>query len=247
MIFTILTLIFLIFFFILGIPAGLIHLILKLLKLEKAADVFALRYVQFGLRGTRFFSGIKLTVIGRENIPTDQAVLYIGNHKSIFDVVVTYGIIPNLTGFVSKISMKKAFPISFWMNRTHCLFMDRDDLKQSLQVILTAIEKIKNGVSIFIYPEGTRNKTEDLLLPFHAGSFKPAERTKCTVIPVAVSYDKPVFEEHIPFLKRTHVILEFGAPIATKEYERAEFKALPKQTENVISEMLIKHQEILNK
>ena len=81
-------------------------------------------------------------------------------------------------GFFAKKEMEKVPLLSTWMKRLHCLFLDRNDLKQGLKTILTAIEKVKSGISICIFPEGTRNKNEDELdmLPFHEGSFKIAAK-----------------------------------------------------------------------
>lgn len=71
------------------------------------------------------------------------------------------------------------------MRYLHCLFLDRKDIKQGLKTILTAIEKIKSGISICIFPEGTRNKNKDELelLPFHEGSFKIASKSGCAIHP----------------------------------------------------------------
>ena len=57
------------------------------------------------------------------------------------------------------------------MGRSHC-----KNIKEGMKTILAAIEKAKNGISICIFPEGTRNKTADTFLPFHEGSFKIAEK-----------------------------------------------------------------------
>ena len=143
-----------------------------------------LRIVQWGFRCVSFLSGIKLTVKGEENVPTDQPVLYIGNHRSFFDIVVTYARCPGLTGYISKDGVNKVPILGLWMRRLYCLFLDRKDLKQGLKVILTAIDQVKSGISICIFPEGTRNKDAehpDTLLPFKEGSFKIAQKTKCPI------------------------------------------------------------------
>ena len=64
------------------------------------------------------------------------------------------------------------------MRYLHCLFLDRKDIKQGLKTILTAVDKVKSGISICIFPEGTRNRNKDELdmLPFHEGSFKIATK-----------------------------------------------------------------------
>ena len=188
-------------------------------------------------------AGVKLTVIGEENVPTDVPVLYIGNHRSFFDVPLTYPRCPIRTGYIAKKEMEKVPLLSTWMKRLHCLFLDRNDLKQGLKTILTAIEKVKSGISICIFPEGTRNKNEDELdmLPFHEGSFKIAAKTNCPIIPMAISGSADIWENHFPRVKKTHVILEYGKPIYIDQLEKEDKKHLGAYTQNIIHEMLVKN------
>ena len=101
----------------------------------------------------------------------------------------------------------------------------------------SAIEYVKSGISIFIFPEGTRNKTEDSLLPFKAGSFKIATKSGCDIIPVAINNSSAVFEDHFPKIKKAHVIIEYGKPIPVTELSRDELKALPDMVKNNILNM----------
>ena len=151
---TILVVLYVFLFLLLGLPVlGIEWIISKFNK--QAADISQLRIVQWGFRCVSFLSGIKLTVKGEENVPTDQPVLYIGNHRSFFDIVVTYARCPGLTGYISKDGVNKVPILGLWMRRLYCLFLDRKDLKQGLKVILTAIDQVKSGISICIFPEGT--------------------------------------------------------------------------------------------
>ena len=85
---TIIVVIYVFLFLILGLPVLGIEWIIA--KFDKhAADISQLRIVQWGLRCVSFLAGVHLTVEGKEHVPTDQAVLYIGNHRSIFDIVIT--------------------------------------------------------------------------------------------------------------------------------------------------------------
>ena len=139
--------------------------------------------------------------------------------------------------------MEKVPLLSTWMKRLHCLFLNRNDLKQGLKTILTAIEKVKSGISICIFPEGTRNKNEDELdmLPFHEGSFKIAAKTNCPIIPMAISGSADIWENHFPRVKKTHVILEYGKPIYIDQLEKEDKKHLGAYTQNIIHEMLVKN------
>lgn len=105
-------------------------------------------------------TGVKVTVIGEENVP-DEPVLFIGNHRSFFDILLTYSRCRNLTGYVAKKEMEKIPLLSTWMRFVHCLFLDRENPKEGLKTILQAIDYVKNGISICIFPEGTRNKGEE--------------------------------------------------------------------------------------
>lgn len=232
---------FVVLFLIIGIPVlGIEWLIGKVSK--KTMDYSSLRLVQWAFKMIIKLAGIELTVIGEENI-SEGPVLYIGNHRSFFDVPITYPRCPIRTGYIAKKEMEKVPLLSTWMKRLHCLFLDRNDLKQGLKTILTAIEKVKSGISICIFPEGTRNKNEDELdmLPFHEGSFKIAAKTNCPIIPMAISGSADIWENHFPRVKKTHVILEYGTPIYIDQLEKEDKKHLGAYTQNIIHEMLVKN------
>lgn len=211
---------------------------------EKKADLYQLRIIQFIFRIIQKLAGIKLTVIGKENIPKDEAVLYVGNHRSMVDIVITYALCPGLTGFVSKNIVEKVPALRAWMRRLHCEFLDRDDIKQGLKVILNCIEKVKSGISIFIFPEGTRNKNKEDstdISTFKDGSFKIAQKTGCKIVPVAITGSNTIFEDHAPFIKSGNVILEYGKPISYKELESDDQKHIGAYFQHIIQGMLVEH------
>lgn len=203
----------------------------------KAKDRSSQAIIRSIFRFIVFLSGTKVTVKGMENLPTDRSVLYIGNHRSYFDIIINYIYMPGPTGFIAKKETQKVPSFRVWMRNIRCLFLDRNDIKQGMQTILTAIEYVKSGISIFIFPEGTRNKTEDNLLPFKAGSFKIATKSGCDIIPVAINNSSAVFEDHFPKIKKAHVIIEYGKPIPVTELSRDELKALPDMVKNNILNM----------
>lgn len=208
-------------------------------------DRSSLAIVNWAFRQVLRLAGVKVTYLGEERIPRDRPVLYIGNHRSYFDIVMTYVRVPRPTGYIAKIEMEKIPLLSSWMKNLHCLFLDRKDLKQGAKIILTAIGKIKDGVSICIFPEGTRNREADTFLPFHAGSFKIAEKTGCPIIPMAINNAGSIFEDHIPKIRKTHVIIEYGEPILPRELSREDKRRLSDLTLERIKEMYFKNQELV--
>ncbi len=244
MFYTIIAILYVLVFFLLSLFALPFTFLVRKCN-QTRGDYMSLRFVQWGFRTVLFLGAQKITVLGKENIPVDRPVFYVGNHRSIFDIIVSYGQVPTLTGYIAKESISRLPVISVWMKRLYCLFMKRDDLKQSLQVILTSIEYLKKGISICIYPEGTRNKTSEPVQAFHAGSFKPAEKTGSPIIPMAITYSKPVFEDHLPVLYRTRIILRYGSPIETGSLTPEARKKLPDNVQNVIREMYLENMELL--
>ena len=127
----------------------------------------------------------------------------------------------------------------------HAIAIDREDIKQSLQVINQMTEEVKQGRNFLIFPEGTRNKSEDPadLMEFREGSLKIAEKSGCPVIPVAITGTDDVFERHIPWIRKSHVIIEYGEPIYLKELPLDKKKFPGAYTREIISEMIKKQQQ----
>ena len=215
-------------------------------KHPHTVDLLLLRNVQLAFKIIRILSGMHLTVIGAENVPTDTAVLYVGNHRSFFDIVITYERCPGLTGYISKDSIKNVPILATWMSRLHCLFLNRNDLKEGLKTILTGIEKIKQGISICIFPEGTRSTgaSELDMLPFKEGSLKMSEKTGCPIIPMAITGTADVWENHLPWIRSAHVTLQYGEPIYPKELPKEEKKHLGSYTQKKIAEMISQQLEL---
>ena len=207
---------------------------------SRAKQDWSLRIVRSVFRFILKLAGVTITVQGLENIPRDRAVLYVGNHRSYFDILTGYVTVPGLTGFVAKKEMVKIPLLSTWMSYVNCLFLDRVNIKEGLKTILEGIDKVKSGISIWIFPEGTRNENEDMteLLPFHEGSLKIAQKSGCPVIPVAITGTAPIFEQHLPLIKPSHVIIRYGEPIYIKELPPEGRKFPGSYTRNIISGML---------
>lgn len=234
-------------FLILSIPVLFIEWLIGKWN-PRVRDISSLRIVQGAFRLILFAAGTKVTVIGEENVPKDQPVLYIGNHNSYFDIVITYARCPDLTGYIAKDSMEKIPLLSNWMKRLYCLFLNRTDIKEGLKTIVTAIDQVKNGISMCIFPEGTRNKENHLeLMPFKEGSMKIAEKTGCPIIPMSLNNTADIFEDHFPWIKATHVTLEYGKPIYPKELSREDRKFLGAYTQKIIAETVKKNAGIEQK
>jgi len=216
-------------------------------KMEKGEkrDALVLSIVGGKLRQILKICKVELSVDGLDRIPEKEAVLFIGNHRSYFDIVVAYSILPRPTGFISKKEIAKIPNIELWMRELHCLFLDRENLKQNLQVIIEAIKQVKAGISMWIYPEGTRTRGESELDlgEFKAGSFKIAEKSGCKIVPVAMINTRRIMEEDFPRLHSAKVYVQFGKPIDLSELSEEDRKNIAEYTRERIREMLAELKE----
>lgn len=206
----------------------------------------SLAIVNWAFRNVIRLAGVNVIAKGEERIPKDTAVLYVGNHRSYFDVILTYVRVPRPTGYIAKKEMEKAPLLSNWMRNLHCLFLDRDDVKQGLKIILQAVEKVKSGISITIFPEGTRNRQPDCLLPFHNGSFKIAEKGDVPIVPMSIVNTGAIWEDHLPKMKKATVIIEYCEPVYIKDLDKEDRKDLGKYVGDIIMEKYRENKKLLD-
>ena len=193
-------------------------------------------------RRTRFLAGTEITVKGLENVPEDRPVLFIGNHNSYFDIIYTYPLCKTTTSYVAKSDILKVPLFPVWGRLMMCLFFDRSNMRQSMKMILDASEYLKGDVSVFIFPEGTRNKTGRLvpLNEVHNGSFKPAQKSGAPIIPVAIKGTADVWEAHMPWVHKAKVSIEYGTPVNLSDLSAEEKKNIGGYMKNILEDMLTK-------
>ena len=198
-------------------------------------DMICLHFVQWALWLTKTLAGAKVQYVGLENLPEDgEAVVYISNHRGFMDIIATYPVLKGRTGFVAKKEMEHWPLISWWMSSVYCLFLDRKNSREGIKTILKGIEYIEQGISMWIYPEGTRSKKEGEMLPFKHGSFKLATKPGVPIIPVAIVGSGLLFDDHYPLVSSGPVRIEFMEPIPTKDLTHEEKEALPDRVHAMI-------------
>ena len=105
---------------------------------------------------------------------------------------------------------------------------------------MQGIEQIKRGLSIFIMPEGTRNRNEDVtdLLPFHDGSFRLSTKTGCAIVPVAMKNTDKVIRKKFPWVKPANIVLEYGEPVYPADLSAEDKKRIGNYMQEKVKEML---------
>lgn len=185
----------------------------------------ARKYVSGFFRKELKISKCDIEARGVENIPQDMPALFVSNHRSYFDILITHETIGKPAGFIAKKELRKVPLLPLYMDDIGCLFLDRNDIRQSLSIINQGAEYLKMGHSMILFPEGHRNQ-KDEFLPFKEGGYKMAEKSKCPIVPVAIS-GSDLLLESAPKKKiqGSHVIIEFGKPFYPSELSLKERKA----------------------
>ena len=181
--------------------------------------------------------GANLTVEGLENIPNDRPFVLIANHQSNSDIFYLLGTIGRPISLVAKAELGKIPVLVRWLKAMGGLLMDRSDLRQSMQTILNGIKLVKQGISVGIFPEGTRNDGKHML-EFKGGSFKLATKTGAPILPLTIEGTHRLMEDNNGWIKTTDIKLTYHPIIETKGMSKDEQNELPERVHKIIESAL---------
>lgn len=151
------------------------------------------------------------TAIGVENIPEDGPLIFAGNHRHAFDPVVVMTHTKRTVHYMAKESLFKGLHgILFKQIGLIKVYRTRNNP----EAIQSAVELLKQGGTLGIFPEGTRNQTEEPLLRFKHGAVRIAKEANSKIVPFAIKGQYKLF--------RKKLIIEFGKPIDVSEMELEE-------------------------
>lgn len=153
---------------------------------------------------------------GLENIPKENGFIFFPNHQGLFDVLVFLESCPVPFAFVIKKEASNVILLKQVISALRSIVIDREDIRQSMQVINQMAEEVRKGRNFLIFAEGTRSKMGNKLLPFKGGTFKSAVKAKCPIVPCAlIDSFKPFDEKSIAPVT---VKLIYLPPIYYEEY-----------------------------
>lgn len=153
---------------------------------------------------------------GMENIPKENGFIFFPNHQGLFDVLVFLESCPVPFAFVIKKEASNIILLKQVISALRSIVIDREDIRQSMEVINKVSEEVQKGRNFLIFAEGTRSKMGNRLLPFKGGTFKSAVRSKCPIVPCALIDSFKPFDENS--IARVTVKLIYLQPIYYEEY-----------------------------
>ncbi|MDL1963368.1 MAG: 1-acyl-sn-glycerol-3-phosphate acyltransferase [Deltaproteobacteria bacterium] len=180
-------------------------------------------------------SRIKVTVQGSHNIRPDRSYIYMSNHQSNFDIPVALAYFPFKFRWVAKTELFKIPIFGNAMHRIGHISIDRSNRRAAFKSLKKAARNIQEGVSVLIYPEGTRSKDGNIG-PFKNGGFVLAVESGASIVPVIIHGTWPIMSKDKILVKSGNVTIEIQKPIETKNYNRKTRDDLLKKVRNVICE-----------
>jgi 1-acyl-sn-glycerol-3-phosphate acyltransferase len=175
--------------------------------------------------------GIRLKVEGREKLDPRQSYVIVGNHSSALDFIVHAHAFPSVFRFLAKQELQK-IPVFGWVVKKMCLTVDRSSAMSRARSVVALKQNLADGWSIFIYPEGSRNKTEDLLGPFYDGAFRIAIQTKAPLAVATIANMSKISWGYN--LQPGTVRIVWDSPIPTDEMTADDISALKERAEKMM-------------
>lgn len=153
--------------------------------------------------------GAPLHVSGRENLPHQGPLVLVANHASYLDSLVLTAALPARIAFVAKRELAVAFPLGIALKRIGTLFVERDDLTQSVVDAAQLEQHVRSGGWLMVFPEGTFHR-EAGLLAFHMGAFVTAAQTATPVVPIAIHGTRSILPSGAGLPHRGQIALSIG-------------------------------------
>ena len=174
-----------------------------------------------------------LTVEGQENIPEGPCAFY-ANHQGYGDVPTMFLVCKGKqVSFVAKDDAEKLPLIGRWIKTSQGVFIKRGETREGLKAIKEGAEKLKDGYSLIIFPEGTRSHCSEMA-DFKPGSFKLATKAGVPIVPVTINGSYHMFEDRDVITNGAVIDVIVHPPIETAGISRAEEKELPKRVEDIV-------------
>ena len=188
---------------------------------------------KFWTRSILFSAGVKLVIEGLEKVDKNKNYIFIGNHQSHFDVMAVFSVLPLKARFMAKKELYK-IPLFGWaLAATGTIKIDRSNREKSIVSMNNALERIKQGVSIAIFAEGTRSE-DGSIKEFKKGGFVLAIKGGIPIVPVSVSGSRFILRKHSFKVKPGKIKMVFSDPINTRKYSYQDREKLSELTRSII-------------
>ena len=179
---------------------------------------------------------VKIAAYGVENIPEENGFMFFPNHQGLYDVLAIIEACPKPFAVVAK---REIANIQFLKQVFACMkayMLDREDVRQAMQVIIHVTEEVKRGRNYLIFAEGTRSKNGNHPGEFKGGSFKSATKAKCPIVPVVLIDSFKPFDTNT--ISPVTVQVHFLKPMYYEEYKDMKTTEIAAEVKRRIEEVI---------
>ncbi len=161
-----------------------------------------------------FFSGVRVRAHFEVPLPAEENFVFLANHQSYFDIPALLVTIPNQMRFAAKRSLFKIPFFGWGLAAGGFIPIDRDDKSRARESFQAAVERLKSGISVLFFPEGTRS-VDGKLHGFERGGFLLALKSGLPVVPVGIRGAREALPRNRFWVRPAKVEIYFGTPIET--------------------------------
>ncbi|HSP18578.1 MAG TPA: lysophospholipid acyltransferase family protein [Myxococcaceae bacterium] len=191
---------------------------------------------RFWAPGMLWFSGAELRITGLPESGWDRPAIYVMNHQSSLDIPAAFAILPVDLRFIAKHTLRKVPFLGWYMSWTGMVFVDRSNSTQAVGTLNAAADRVRGGISLLAYPEGTRSR-DGTVLPFKKGPFVLALQAGVPIVPVAIQGSLEVMPSGLKPLRPGVVRVAVGAPLPTADLTTADRDELVRRTRDAVVTM----------
>lgn len=199
------------------VPYGWIRLCYRATHVDKYTEEDTYTFLRWIDLHANKGGRVHIDVHGKDNIPDKDGFMFFPNHQGLYDVLAIIEASPRPFSVVAK---KEIANIPFLKQIFACMkafMIDRDDVKQAMQVIINVTKEVKKGRNYLIFAEGTRSKNGNRIGSFKGGSFKAATKAQCPIVPVALIDSFKPFDTNT--IKPVTVQVHFLKPLLYEDYK----------------------------
>ena len=214
---------------------GLIISVLGLLGMpDFASRVFATRWARINATTAM----MKVHIAGADKVDSNASYIIVANHQSLIDILVLYGYLDMDIKWVMKQELRAVPVFGLAAESMGHILINRSNTAAAQASNTSAHEKIRNGMSVIFFPEGTRSRTGELK-NFKKGAFRLAQELQLPVLPIAIHGTKNILPSDTVAMSPGSVTLEFCDPIPTTGLQPGEVSSLSRQARDSIQTALI--------
>ncbi len=191
------------------------------------------KIARFWGRSILIVSRIKVSVTGLSNIDRSKSYIYMSNHQSNFDIPVLLGHLKVQFRWLAKMELFKIPIFGHAMRKAGYISIDRNKRESAFESLKNAARKIKSGVSVLIFPEGTRSR-DGKIRPFKKGGFVLAIDSGAPIVPIVISGTRSIMTKGSIQINPGKVNVIVHQPIQTSVYTRETKEALMERVRRVI-------------